>query len=86
MPQSFYIVQMLWPPALRPRRLIAPVAPRIPPPAGFSFHSVRAGWNSAEWSSSFPPLTSAHTLLLGGKIIPGRKNLSGGVKNYPVAE
>ena len=30
-----------------------------------------------------PPPTYAHTILLGWKIIRRRKNLSGGVKNYP---
>ena len=37
LPQPFYIAQKLWRPALRPRRLIAPVAPRIRPLAGFTF-------------------------------------------------
>ena len=36
--QSFYIAQKKsWRPALRPRRITAPVAPRIRPPAGFTF-------------------------------------------------
>ena len=53
----FYIAQSqkLSRPALRPRRIIAPVEPRIRPPARFIFHSVRADSNPTDWSSSSPP-------------------------------
>ena len=53
------------------------MAPRIRPPAGLTFHSVRAGSNPTDWSSSSPPhhfcshhTTDAHSVLsLGIRLV-----------------